>query len=89
MWQQYSRGIQASNSAKLDYLAGRKAFEDGQSQKAVSLMLTAGSPYVAQIHREQGKDKARTYVNQTAKVVCRCEQKQQLIRRTQEKQLEL
>jgi conjugative relaxase-like TrwC/TraI family protein len=90
MWQQYSRGIQASNPAKLDYLAGRKAFEDGQSQKAVSLMLTAGSSYVAQIHREQGKEKARTYVNQTAKAVCRWEHKQQPIRGIQkEKQLEL
>jgi hypothetical protein len=90
MWQHYSQGVQASHPAKLDYLVGQKAFEDGQSQKVVSLMLTAGSPYVAQIHQEQGKEKARTYVNQTAKAACRREQKQQLIRGAQkQKQLEL
>jgi hypothetical protein len=71
-------------------LQKRKAFEHGQSQKEVSLMLTVASPYVAQIHREQGKEKARTYVNQTAKAVCRGTQKQQLIRGAQkEKQLEV
>lgn len=90
MWQQYSRNIQVSHSVQLDYLAGRKAFEDGQSQKDVSLMLTVGSPYVAQIHREQGKEKARTYVNQTARAVCQGTQKQQLVRGAQqERQLEL
>ncbi|XQQ05184.1 MAG: ATP-dependent DNA helicase [Leptolyngbya sp. IPPAS B-1204] len=90
MWQQYSRGIQANHSVQLDYLVGRKAFENGQSQKAVSLMLTVGSPYVAQLHREQGKEKTRTYVNQTAKAACRGTQKQQLIREAQkDKQLEL
>lgn len=90
MWQQYSQGIQASHPVQLDDLVGRRAFEDGQSQKEVSLMLVVASPYVAQIHREQGKEKARVYVNQTARAACQQGNEQGMVRRKQkERQLEL
>jgi hypothetical protein len=52
------------------------------------LMLTAGSPYVAQLHREQGKEKARTYVNQIARAVC-LQMHEQTIMRGKQKEREL
>lgn len=90
MWQRYSQDIHASTPVKLDYLIGQRAFEVGHSQKEVALMLAAGSPYVAQIHREQGKEKARAYISQTARAVCRKEQVRQLTKnRQRDKQLKL
>jgi len=66
LWQHYSQGVQASNPIKFDDMVARRAFEDGQSQKAIALMLAAGSPYAAQLNRQQ----ARLYVNQTAQRGC-------------------
>jgi len=54
--------VQASNPIEFDDRGARRAFEDGQSQQAIALMLAAGSPYVAQLNRQQ----ARLYVEQTA-----------------------
>ncbi|MEB3356048.1 MAG: relaxase/mobilization nuclease domain-containing protein [Synechococcales bacterium] len=62
LWQQYSQGVQASNPVEFDDLVAHRASEDGQSQKAIALMLAAGSPYVAHLNRQQ----ARLYVEQTA-----------------------
>ena len=61
---------------KLDEWAGRKAFEEGLSQKEIARMLIAGSPHVARLHREQGKDNARAYANGVARGVCQVEQGQ-------------
>ncbi|NJO80929.1 MAG: hypothetical protein HC827_22120 [Cyanobacteria bacterium RM1_2_2] len=80
MWYWYSRNVQANTPINLDYLVGRKAFEDGHNQKEIGLMLTAGSPYVRQIHQEQGKNKARIYVSQTVRAVCEERQQQQIER---------
>ncbi|MEB3210330.1 MAG: relaxase/mobilization nuclease domain-containing protein [Leptolyngbyaceae bacterium] len=66
LWQRYSQGVQASNPIEFDDLVARRAFEDGQSQKAIALTLAAGSPYVAQLNRQQ----AKLYVEQTAQKVC-------------------
>jgi len=66
LWQRYSQGLQASNPIEFDDLVAHRAFEDGQSQKAIALMLAAGSPYVAHLNRQQ----ARLYVEQTAQKVC-------------------
>ncbi|MBF2047255.1 MAG: relaxase domain-containing protein [Elainella sp. C42_A2020_010] len=89
MWQRYSQGVQANVAIKLDYLVSRKAFEDGHSQKEIALMLAAGSSYVAQIHHDQGKDKAKAYVSQTAKAASQQGQYRQSVRSKQEKELEL
>ncbi len=78
LWQQYSQGARASNPVKLDYLVGRRAFEAGCSQKEIARMLIAGSAYVRQISQVQGQEKAREYVNQTARAVCQREQERTL-----------
>ncbi|NET33258.1 MAG: hypothetical protein F6K19_14760 [Cyanothece sp. SIO1E1] len=67
MWQHYSQGVTASNPVKLDYLVGRRAFEDGQTPKDIALMLAAGSSYVRWINQEQGPERSRVYVNQTVR----------------------
>jgi hypothetical protein len=90
MWQQYSQDVQASSSIKLDYLVSRRAFEEGHSQKEVTLMLAAGSSYVAHIYQEQGKEKAKAYMSQTARAACQQEQSRELTKhRQQDRQLEL
>ncbi len=90
MWHRYSQRIRANTPVRLDYLVGRNAFENGHNQKEIALMLTVGSPYVKQIHQEQGKDKARIYVSQTARAVCQKEQSRELAKdRQKDKQLEL
>ena len=70
LWQQYSQGMQASNLVQLDYLVGRKAFEAGQSQKEIALILIAGSFQVQQMNQNQDRKVARAYANQTARMVC-------------------
>ncbi|MBW4466285.1 MAG: relaxase domain-containing protein [Pegethrix bostrychoides GSE-TBD4-15B] len=70
LWQRYSQSIQASNPVQQDYLAAKRAFEEGCSPKQIALMLIAGSSYVQQIHQQQGKAVARDYVNQTAQAAC-------------------
>jgi hypothetical protein len=71
MWQQYSQGVQASNPVRLDYLVAQRAFEHGRNQREIARMLTAGSLYVRQLEQRQGKEKARVYVNQIGRMVCR------------------
>jgi hypothetical protein len=87
LWQQYSQKVQA-NPVKLDYLVGQRAFEAGLSQKEIAWMLTSGSPYVRQIAQTQGQEKARGYVNQTARAVCQKEQAKK-IRRARSQELDL
>jgi hypothetical protein len=93
MWQRYSQDVQASNPVKLDLRVGRRALADGQHWKDIALMLVVGSPQVMQIHQEQGKDKARAYVNQVVKAVCQSQQQnlmnQQQRQRQHRQQLEL
>ncbi len=85
LWERYSEGVWASNPVRLDYLVGRRAFEAGCSQKEIARMLIAGSGYVRQIGQVQGQEKARDYVNQMARVVCRKAQEKTLGRgRSQE-----
>lgn len=78
MWQQYSQGVQASNSVQRDYWISRRAFAAGCSQKEIARMLTVGSSYVQQLHQSQGRDKAREYINQTARAVCQPQQLEHL-----------
>jgi hypothetical protein len=66
LWQHYSQGIQASNPIQFDDRVAQRAFEDGQQQKDIALMLAVGSPYVATLTPQQG----RYYVNQTARSAC-------------------
>jgi hypothetical protein len=90
MWQRYSQNVQACTPVTLDYLVARRAFEEGRIPKEIAFMLTVGSPYVAQIHQKQGKDKVRAYVSQTVKAACQQKQEQKLTKGKQkERQLEL
>jgi DNA invertase Pin-like site-specific DNA recombinase len=70
MWQQYSREVNCSNPAELDFKVGRRAFEDGVSQKEIALMLAAGSPTVKHMMQEQRKSQATKYVNRVAQHSC-------------------
>ncbi|WP_416668965.1 hypothetical protein [Egbenema bharatensis] len=90
MWQRYSQGICFDTLVKLDFWVSQRALENGHSRKEIALMLIASSPYVAKIHQDYGKDKARSYVNQATKVICQKNQHQEWNRPTpQKKQLEL
>jgi hypothetical protein len=88
IWQQYSQGVSANTPVKLDRAVARKAFAAGQSPKEIGLMLAASSPYVAQIHQQQGSDQAKAYVRQTAKAACQSHP-EKVVRRQQKDQLEL
>lgn len=66
LWQHYSQGIQASNPIQFDDRVAQRAFQDGQQQRDIALMLAAGSPYVAKLNPQQG----RYYVNRTARSAC-------------------
>ena len=54
-WQEYSRGIVTADSVQRDRLVARRAFAAGMSHKEIALMLSAGSPYVKEIVRREGK----------------------------------
>jgi hypothetical protein len=82
LWQRYSQGVQASKPIEFDDLVAQRAFEDGQTQKAIALMLVSSSPYVAQLNRQQG----RIYANQTA---CTATQQLQPPLRRREQSLEV
>jgi hypothetical protein len=88
MWRQYSQGVPPHRPVRLDYLVGRRAFEDGCSQQEIALMLVAGSPQVARLYRQRGKDKAREYANGVARGVCQAG-KGQIINRSRRRQIEL
>ena len=76
MWQRYRQDIQMNSPLQLDVEVARRAFVDGQSRKAIALMLVAGSGYVKQMERSQGKAKVMVYVQQTARVASLSEQAQ-------------
>ena len=87
MWQRYRQNIQVTSPVQLDIEVARRAFADGQSRKAIALMLVVGSSYVSQVQRKQGKTRARSYVNQTVRVACQTKQTKGNL--TRQKQLEL
>ncbi|MEO0519213.1 MAG: hypothetical protein AAF171_18135, partial [Cyanobacteria bacterium P01_A01_bin.116] len=70
LWHHYRQGIEANSKGELDHLVGRRAFEDGIKQRAISLMITAGSEAVQQIHQSDGKQRAMKYVNYMARRIC-------------------
>ena len=71
LWQFYQQGIQAHRESELDYLIGRRAFENGAGRKAIALMLASGSPTVQKVYRSYGKAHATKYVNQIAHRICK------------------
>jgi conjugative relaxase-like TrwC/TraI family protein len=75
-WQKYSQEVRSSNPVKLDYWVARRAFEEGWTLRDIGRMLIVASPYVRAMHWENGKDKTRSYVNQTVKAACQRNQKQ-------------
>jgi len=89
LWQHNSQGITARNSVQLDYLVGRRALENGQSRKAIALMLAASSSVVQQIHRSYGKKRAMDYVNQTVRSICQQQLEPSAITQSLRRQLEL
>lgn len=82
-WQRYSLGIRASNTVKLNTLAARRAFEDGQSPQAIARMLPY-SPFVQEmVEKHKSSDKIQAYIRQTVHEAC---QKEQQYQRTHRKQ---
>ncbi|MEO0397208.1 MAG: MobF family relaxase [Cyanobacteria bacterium P01_A01_bin.137] len=69
LWQQYSQRLTLRDPVNLDLQVARKALKDGQTQKDIALMLSAGSPMVRRIIQDQGKQQAMVYVNQTVRKV--------------------
>jgi hypothetical protein len=89
MWQQYSREVNCSHPAEVDFKVGRRAFEAGVSQKEIALMLAAGSPTVKQMMQWQRKSQATKYVNQVARLSCQEMRRQSQSKFRQNKELEL
>ncbi|MEA5464992.1 hypothetical protein VB741_14805 [Leptothoe sp. PORK10 BA2] len=56
---------------------------DGQVQKDIALMLSAGSPIVRRLVQDQGKQPAMLYVNQTVRKVLSRQQKRTVTRSRQ------
>jgi len=80
LWQQYSQGLTVRDPVNLDLQVARRALKDGQTQKDIALMLSAGSPMVRRIIQDQGKQPAMLYVNQTVRKVLRRQQKRTVTR---------
>ena len=76
LWQRYSQGLTVSDPVNLDIQVARRALKDGQTQKDIALMLSAGSPMVRRIIQDQGKQPAMLYVNQTVRKMFTRSQKQ-------------
>ena len=91
LWQRYSQRLTVSDPVYLDIKVARRALKDGQNQKDIALMLSAGSSMVRRLVHDQGKQPAILYVNQTVrKVVSRqTVQKTRLHRLKQDQQMEL
>jgi conjugative relaxase-like TrwC/TraI family protein len=90
LWQRYSQDISARNSVEFDYLVGRRAFEDGLSQKEIAFMLAAGSPVVQEIRNSSGRQQALHYLNQTARKACAQKEVELSMRlRAKQQQIEL
>ena len=77
LWKQYSQGLTVNDPVNLDIQVARQAFKDGQAQKDIALMLSAGSPMVRRLVQDQGKQPAMLYVNQTVRKVLHRQQIQQ------------
>lgn len=76
-WQRYSFGVQASNTVKLNAVVARRAFEDGQSPRAISCMLLY-SPFVHEmVEKHKSTEKIQAYIRQTVQDACQKEQQQQ------------
>nr|WP_284682028.1 AAA family ATPase [Adonisia turfae] len=73
LWQQYSQGLKVSDPVNLDLQVARRALTDGQAQKDIALMISAGSAMVRRIVHDQGKPSAMLYVNQTVKKLLSCQ----------------
>jgi hypothetical protein len=88
-WQQYSFGVQASNTVKLNALVARRAFEDGQPPKAIARMLNY-SPFVIEM-KQKGQDshKIDAYVDRAANDACQKQYKEIPQKRKQSLNLEL
>ena len=69
LWQKYSQRLTVNDPVNLDIQVARKAFRDGQTQKDIALMLSAGSSMVRRLVQEQGKQPAMIYVNQMVRKV--------------------
>lgn len=91
LWQRYSQGLAVSDPVNLDLQLARRALKDGQTQKDIALMLSAGSSMVRRIIQDQGKQLAMVYVNQTVqKVISRqSAQKTQLHKLRRDRQMKL
>ncbi|MEO0435165.1 MAG: AAA family ATPase [Cyanobacteria bacterium J06656_5] len=91
LWQQYSQGLTLRDPVNPDLQVARRALKDGQTQKDIALMLSAGSPMVRRIIQNQDKQQAMIYVNQTVRKVVsyRTLQKRQLYRLKRDQQIEL
>jgi hypothetical protein len=88
MWQRYRQNVEVASPVQLDVEVARRAFVDGQSRKAIALMLVAGSLHVRKIKQLQGKSKAMLYLNQTTREACSKQQVDAQIKR-KEKSLTL
>jgi hypothetical protein len=90
MWHQYSREVGTSNPGALDFLIGQRALVAGHSQKEIALMLVVNSTVVRKIEQEQGRERARKYVNTVARQICTRQQLRQVPRkRIKGQQMEL
>ncbi|EKU98218.1 conjugative relaxase domain protein, TrwC/TraI family [Leptolyngbya sp. PCC 7375] len=83
LWQQYSQGLTLRDPVNLDLQVARRALKDGQTQKDIALLLSAGSPMVRRIIQDQGKQQAMVYVNQTVRKVLSRQQKRNITRSRQ------
>ncbi|MEL6606051.1 MAG: hypothetical protein AAFP20_22795 [Cyanobacteria bacterium J06614_10] len=70
LWRCYRQGVEADTKGELDYLIGRRAFEDGVERRAIALMLAAESTAVQQIYESNGKQRAMKYVNYMIRRIC-------------------
>nr|WP_284682017.1 AAA family ATPase [Adonisia turfae] len=91
LWQRYSQGLTVNNPVNLDIQVAKRALKDGQAQKDITLMLSAGSPMVRRLVQDQDKQPAMLYVNQTVRKVIRRQsaQKTQLHKLRRGRQMEL
>ena len=83
LWQRYSQGLTVSDPVNLDIKVAQRALKDGQTQKDIALMLSAGSSMVRRIIQDQGKPPAMLYVNQTVRKVLSRQQKRNISRSRQ------
>ena len=83
LWQQYSQGLTLRDPVNLDLQVARRALKDGQTQKDIALLLSAGSSMVRRIIQDQGKQQAMVYVNQTVRKVLSRQQKRNITRSRQ------